>query len=201
MAGHLPHIMVLVFELLRRQLIGSSDHASLSLDSRSTIAPLNINFLRLSYFCLGRISICFYPIRSRVVFVAQIALSIGRGMQEVFVDVVFNSAVQLLRVILNLFPIDVLLIRDLKNCLMSLKAHGYIEHFHPVRGQFMCDQQASIIQVHGTALSLQLVALDLQHVGHRSANNATGIHIRGHGADFSDLLFCFLLIITEGGHC
>jgi hypothetical protein len=122
-------------------------------------------------------------------------------MQEVFVDVVFNPAVQILRVIGDFLPVDMLIIRDLKNCLMSLEAHGHVEHFHAARGQLMRDEQASVVQVHGTPFSFELIALDLQHVGHRSADNAPGIHIRSHGANFSDLLLGFLLIVAEGWQC
>ena len=85
--------MGLVFELLRSQFIRSADAAALSFDGRRAIAPLNIDFLCLNNFCCGGVSVCLDPIRSRVVFVGQIAIPVREGMQKVFVDVVFNPTV------------------------------------------------------------------------------------------------------------
>ena len=107
--------MGLVFELLRSQFVRGANRTALSSNRRGAIAPPNIGFLCLKNFCLGGISVRLYPIRVESYLSVRSRPLVSFGMQEVFVDVVFNPAVQILRVLGDLLPIDMLIIRDLNN--------------------------------------------------------------------------------------
>src|SRR5262249_39092616 len=117
---------------------------------------------------------------------------------EVFVQIVFDLAVQLLSLRSDLLPVRVTLVADLNDALSALERGSDILHLRSIQHQFMSNEERAIVEIQFAALLDKLRSIDFEHLGERLIHDCARRGVPGHRVDLPDFLVRFLLVISNG---